>query len=276
MVQIEILQKARDYLQENRKVMFTAENIGFEDIDLTDALNEGFLERVDLGVKVMYVFTPTAWPQVQFGDLFSDIYGYEDVKEIFYRVLQSKSNNGILMIGPPASAKTMFLQDISKLPNSSYVLMTHVTKKGLNEILIDDQPDYLILEELDKAKREDYSTLHGLMEYGQVQRHIHGRHDSLQLKTKVFAAANYNRFAPSILSRFQVLNFRTYARQELHDIGVHILSSNGRNPECAKMIADKIMDIVSDPRDFMKFSDMLVECTPTEVQHVKDLLKRHR
>ncbi|HXX98370.1 MAG TPA: hypothetical protein VEL11_14770, partial [Candidatus Bathyarchaeia archaeon] len=40
---------------------------------------------------------------------FEEIIGYDHVKKLFRMVLSSESTIHILLVGPPASAKTMFL-----------------------------------------------------------------------------------------------------------------------------------------------------------------------
>jgi len=43
---------------------------------------------------------------------FDKIEGYEDIKEIVMRVLDSEDNYNLLFTGPPASAKTLFVLGI--------------------------------------------------------------------------------------------------------------------------------------------------------------------
>jgi hypothetical protein len=43
---------------------------------------------------------------------FAKIQGYEDIKDIVRRVLESDENYNLLFVGPPASSKTLFLQGI--------------------------------------------------------------------------------------------------------------------------------------------------------------------
>ena len=40
---------------------------------------------------------------------FENIHGYDDIKEIVKRALDVEDNYNLLFIGPPASAKTLFL-----------------------------------------------------------------------------------------------------------------------------------------------------------------------
>ncbi len=49
-------------------------------------------------------------------ELFSNIVGYEDIKKLFHLSLYSKERPvHILLVGPPASAKTLFMLECMKL-----------------------------------------------------------------------------------------------------------------------------------------------------------------
>src|SRR5438093_7444364 len=52
--------------------------------------------------------------------LFKDIIGYNDVKRLFRMGLDSDEQSHILLSGPPASAKTMFLESLRKLKSSYF------------------------------------------------------------------------------------------------------------------------------------------------------------
>jgi hypothetical protein len=43
---------------------------------------------------------------------FENIQGYDDIKDIVKRALDAEDNYNLLFIGPPASAKTLFLLGI--------------------------------------------------------------------------------------------------------------------------------------------------------------------
>ena len=49
------------------------------------------------------------------GELFSTIVGYNDVKKIFALSITSQKPVHILLVGPPASAKTLFMLECMKL-----------------------------------------------------------------------------------------------------------------------------------------------------------------
>ena len=46
---------------------------------------------------------------------FTNILGYDDLKQIVSRVLDAEDNYNLLFIGPPASSKTLFLQGILEI-----------------------------------------------------------------------------------------------------------------------------------------------------------------
>ena len=52
--------------------------------------------------------------------LFESIIGYEDIKKIFKMSLISDKPVHILLVGPPASAKTLFMLEFLKLERSYF------------------------------------------------------------------------------------------------------------------------------------------------------------
>ncbi|MGI0016549.1 MAG: hypothetical protein ACREBU_24265, partial [Nitrososphaera sp.] len=60
--------------------------------------------------------------------LFESIVGYNDVKKLFGMSLSSDKPVHILLVGPPASAKTLFMLECMKLERSFFTLGSHSTK----------------------------------------------------------------------------------------------------------------------------------------------------
>ena len=80
--------------------------------------------------------------------LFEDIYGYDNVKILFRMALESNhGTSSILLSGPPASAKTLFLQCLMKLQDSYFIDCINATKSGLVDYIFDKKPKYLLLDE---------------------------------------------------------------------------------------------------------------------------------
>ncbi|MGH9978632.1 MAG: hypothetical protein ACRD8Z_22795, partial [Nitrososphaeraceae archaeon] len=101
------------------------------------------------------------------GELFSNIVGYEDIKKLFHLSLYSKERPvHILLVGPPASAKTLFMLECMKLERSYFTLGSHSTKSGMIEYLFEKRPRYLIIDEIEHMPLKDQTALLSLMETG--------------------------------------------------------------------------------------------------------------
>jgi Holliday junction DNA helicase RuvB len=87
--------------------------------------------------------------------LFKDIIGYNDVKRLLRMALDSYGQSHILLSGPPASAKTMFLESLSKLKSAYFVDGASTTKSGLIDCLFLNDPKYLLIDEIDKMSSKD-------------------------------------------------------------------------------------------------------------------------
>jgi Holliday junction DNA helicase RuvB len=212
-------------------------------------------------------------------DLFSIIVGHDDVKEVINRSLQSESPVHILLHGSIASAKTMFLEELARLPKSRFVVGSSLTKAGLIEVLFEDKPRFLIIDELDKIETEDnLAALLSLMERGIVTETKYRRHRSLTLKTTVFASANrVERIPPELLSRFLKLYFRDYTPQEFIEVTVDVLTKREKiSPQVAFHIGEKVLRELGskDVRDCVKISRLLKQKTIEEVDGLVELLKK--
>jgi hypothetical protein len=71
--------------------------------------------------------------------LFEDIYGYDNVKRLFRMALQSTHTTSILLSGPPASAKTLFLHFLMELQDSFFVDCSNATKSGIVDSIFDQR-----------------------------------------------------------------------------------------------------------------------------------------
>jgi hypothetical protein len=78
---------------------------------------------------------------------FEEIIGFEHMKRLFRMALNSDSVVHILLVGPSASAKTMFL---TSLKNSYFTDGTNCAKAGMIDYLFENRPRYLLLDEIDK------------------------------------------------------------------------------------------------------------------------------
>ncbi|MFL6423019.1 MAG: AAA family ATPase, partial [Nitrososphaeraceae archaeon] len=85
--------------------------------------------------------------------LFSKIEALDDVKEMMLRALESSDRCHILLTGPPACAKSMFMLEIEKHMQSKVYFAegAATTKAGLHRFIAENQhKEIIIIDEIDK------------------------------------------------------------------------------------------------------------------------------
>jgi Holliday junction DNA helicase RuvB len=212
-------------------------------------------------------------------DLFKIIVGHEDKKDILLRSIMAERPVSCLLYGSPASAKTLILEELARLPKSYFLLGSNLSKAGLFEVLFNERPRYLILDELDKIDDSDnLSCLLSLMERGRVTETKYRRHRSINLKTWVFASANSIIGIPAeLLSRFLKLRFKDYTPDEFLEVAVTVLKEReGVQETLALYIADRVLKNLQsrDVRDAVRLSRLLKENTKSEVDLLIEMLRK--
>ena len=187
--------------------------------------------------------------------LFDSIVGYDDVKRLFSLSLSSDKPVHILLVGPPASAKTLFMLECIKLERSYFTLGSHSTKAGMMDYLFEKRPRYLIVDEIEHMPMKDQTALLSLMETGIVAETKFQRTRNTQLKTWVFATSNgTERMLTPLLSRFVVLHFKPYSFGSFFQVCTHILAREGVPSDVAGAVADAVWNKLKskDVRDCIK------------------------
>ena len=173
--------------------------------------------------------------------LFENIVGYSDVKRLFHLSLSSERPVHLLLVGPPASAKTLFMLECMRLERSYFTLGSHSTKSGMIDYLFDKRPRYLIVDEIEHMPMKDQTALLSLMEAGIISETKFQKTRNTHLKTWVFASSNAtDRMLTPLLSRFVVLHFKQYSFGSFHEVCVHMLSREGITPDVAAAIAEAV------------------------------------
>jgi holliday junction DNA helicase RuvB len=174
--------------------------------------------------------------------LFNDIIGYNDVKRLFRMALDSDEQSHILLSGPPASAKTMFLESLSKLKSSYFVDGASTTKSGLIDCLFLNNPKYLLIDEIDKMSTKDQAMLLNLMETGIVSETKHNKTRTAHMKTSVYATSNnVGDIITPLQSRFFVVELPPYTYEQFCQISVHMLTKGHKvSQDIAKNITDNV------------------------------------
>jgi len=197
-------------------------------------------------------------------DIFSLIVGFDDIKDAIHKTLKSSKPVHILLWGPPATAKSSFLEEIAGLPDALFILGSSSSKVGLTEELFDKRPRILIIDEIDKMDREDQSALLSLCHTGYISETKHGKKREDQLDTIVFAACNNISFlTKEMQSRFMKFKLKEYTNEELKDVVTLTLTQREHIEETlAEYIASSgILGGLRDVRDFVRIGRL---CSNTE------------
>jgi len=123
------------------------------------------------------------------------------------------------LIGPPASAKTMFIKSMMKLDNSYFTDGGNTTKAGMLDYVFENKPKYLLIDEIDKMSTKDQTFLLNLMETGIVSETKHAKTRTEVLKTWVIASSNniHNTISP-LKSRFFIMELEPYNYEQFCQI----------------------------------------------------------
>jgi len=215
------------------------------------------------------------------GDLFAPIVGYEEAKELMLRVVESRVRVHFLLVGPPSSGKSLFLLCLERLPRSRYILGSRLSRAGLADYLITHKPSFILLDEIDKLRAHDYAVLLSLCETGRVVETLYGKTREESLDTIVFASANdLASIPPEVVSRFLILRFREYSRDEFVDVAINVLGRReGVDRDLAAYIAEKVWDELEsrDIRDCVRIARIVRDRqSREEVDRVIGAIRKYR
>ena len=206
------------------------------------------------------------------GDLFDVIVGHDRIKRVFRLSLSSPRPVHILLVGPAATAKSLFLSELARLPGARFALGGTSSKAGIAEYLIVERPRYLILDEIDKMDMRELSVLLSLMESGTVSRLKKHMTEDEKLTCWVFAGANTTARLPAELrSRFLVLRLNEYTDEEFREVSRAVLSAReGKSGALSDYIIEKVLAHSRDVRDCVKLA-RLAE-SPADVDELEKLM----
>jgi len=217
-------------------------------------------------------------PQEAPENLFDIIIGHDDIVDLFKRALVADRPVHFLMVGDVATAKSLFLSELARVPGAELVLGGRSTKVGISDILLERRPRLLLIDEIDKADRGDLSILLSLCQDGFVREVKHGSTRQARLDTKVFCAANTTKgLPPEILSRFEILRFRRYSGDEARGVMVGVLTRReGVEQELAEHIAESVIKKLGsrDPREAVRIARLAK--TREDVDWVVETIRRRR
>lgn len=189
-------------------------------------------------------------------NIFMDIIGHDDVKELLKACLLAEKPVHVLLAGPPALAKSLFLWDIEQAAGERAIWLvgSATSKAGLWDIVADRQPQILLIDELDKMNAVDTAALLSMMEGGRLVRAKRGRELNLSNQLRVVAASNrLSLLSPELRSRFAIRKLTAYSRSDYLTVvrGV-LVRREGLEQEMADEVARRLDGISQDVRDAIR------------------------
>ncbi|MGI0046585.1 MAG: hypothetical protein ACREBB_05285 [Nitrosotalea sp.] len=193
-------------------------------------------------------------------DLFADVVGYHEVKELLNRVISSQSPVHVLLVGPPASAKTLFQMEMEKLPGAFFLDGANITRAGLTDFLFSYDIRYLVIDEMEEMNQKDLAALFSFMQTSQLSETKFGRTRTKDMKTWIIGSCNnLSGFSRKLLSRFLRVRFRQYEYEQFSEICKFILQKKGLTLELAEKIANLVWSELEskDVRDVVKIASLV-------------------
>ncbi|MEN8615497.1 ATP-binding protein [Dehalogenimonas sp. THU2] len=188
--------------------------------------------------------------------LFGDIIGHDGVKELLRAALLAEKPVHVLLTGPPALAKTLFLWDIERAGGEKAIWLvgSATSKAGLWDLVAGREPQILLIDEIDKMNAADTAALLTMMEGGRLVRAKRGRELNINNPLRVIAASNRcEKLSPELRSRFAIRKLDPYGRAEFLTVvrGV-LVRSEGLELELAGEIARRLDGLTQNVRDAIR------------------------
>ena len=300
MTDIDILRRAVAFEEKRAPQCWEALNVGAGRADMNRLLGAGLIELrlhsskiapgqygpslyrlTDNGRKVVRqdadIRPPI--PAAEILEAMSLIVGFEDIKETIADAIENRKRIHFLLEGPPACAKSLFLDAVrTSVPDSYMAFGSRTSGRGLSDALFEKQPSVLCLDEADKMRHDVFSLTLGLLESGEIIETKSGNTRGIRLSTMVIAACNSSRkMPPEFLSRFAFHpKFPDYSREEFLEVVRAMLSRDEGCPEdLAEMIGRQVFDgRLGDVRQVRGVWKLMRE--PTEAEAIRVLRMKEK
>src|SRR5215469_2652202 len=197
---------------------------------------------------------------------FENIQGYDDLKDIVRRALDAEDNYNLLFIGPPASAKMLFLLGILESKKGVYFDGSNTTNRIL-DVLEEKRPKIICTDELDKMPKQFQEKLLNFLESGHIKVDKMRKQYDFKIKgAKVFAACNeITRLSRPLQSRFRRLHLPPYTEEQFIEVSVKVLLKL----KIAHVIGKTVWDQKGDIRDVISIGKLIRKNDgPEEVEQI--------
>lgn len=186
--------------------------------DVKDRINRLRSDRFSL-IKEKYSANNIQDQAIQF---FSKIHGLDGMKENLFRALISDEQVNVMLVGPPATSKTLFITTIQeKCNNVLYFDASNTSGAGFIESLYYNRKTRLVLiDEIDKLRKNDMNSLLGLLNDGRIVKSLkQTRYDFRIENIKIFATSNsLMSLSKPLRSRFHEYHLNEYTDEEFLNV----------------------------------------------------------
>jgi Holliday junction resolvasome RuvABC ATP-dependent DNA helicase subunit len=199
---------------------------------------------------------------------FGNIVGYDDIKFLIRRALSSEENYNLLLCGPPASAKTLFLLGILEYRKGVYFDGSNTTNRIL-DVLQEERPRVICIDELDKMSRQFQNQLLNFLESGCIKADQQRRSYDFEIKSaKVFGTCNeINRLSKPLQSRFRRLHLPPYTKEQFLNIAVKVCPK--LKEVRSRIIGEEVWKTSKDVRDVVSLSKLIRKSDgPDEIEAI--------
>ncbi len=193
---------------------------------------------------------------------FQEVVGYPELKRLFMKSVVSKDPVHILLTGPPASSKSLFLLKLVEgLDNAYFIDAVGASGPGMVEYMFSNDVKYLLIDEIDKMKKNDQAALLNVMETGILsETKLKGKTRHKKMSLWIFATSNeVEKLSKPLRSRFMELHLNEYSFDEFVEICQRLLNTKYRLPA---EVSDRIAYLVwnrmksRDIRDVLKIAKL--------------------
>jgi DNA polymerase III delta prime subunit len=207
---------------------------------------------------------------------FGNIEGYDDIKDLVRRALDSDENYNLLLIGPPASSKTLFLMGILDIRKDAIYFDGSNTTNRILDVLEEKRPKIILLDELDKMGKSWQTQLLNFMESGRVDVEQQRKQYHFEIKgAKVFATCNeINRLSKPLQSRFRKIFLPRYTEEQFLDVSEKVLSKT--SPCIARYIGATVWKSQGDIRDVISIGKLVRKSDgPREIEQIMNTMTKY-
>ncbi len=208
------------------------------------------------------------------------VIGFDDLKLEIAKAVERRKKTNILLEGPPACGKSVILEAVRTVVPDSYMAFgSRTSAAGLSQILFEQQPGVLCMDEAEKMRRDCFAVCLGLMERGEILETKDKKIRGITLTTLVIAACNSSERMPKeFIDRFALhARFQPYTREEFITVCRGFLSRSGEIPQnLAAFIGQCVFDLeLGGVRRARAIADMIDDPTEEEVRRIVQVMRKY-